>query len=132
MREFLIKHDRVVHRLLEILPGFFSWNLILFPYWGIFVIPNIVAYFILVFNLYWFYQSFQIAVSAIVSHLKIQASINYDWLSDLKSFPDWQKVHHVVIVPTYKEPLYILDRTLTALAAQDLPTKQLSVVLAME
>jgi len=132
MREFLIKHDRVVHRLLEILPGFFSWNLILFPYWGIFLIPNIVAYFILVFNLYWFYQSFQIAISAIVSHLKIQASINYDWKNDLKSFPDWQKVHHVVIVPTYKEPLYILERTLSSLANQDLPKKQITVVLAME
>lgn len=132
MREFFIKHDRIIHRLLEILPGFFSWNLILFPYWGIFLIPNIVAYFILVFNLYWFYQSFQIAISAIVSHLKIQASINYDWKNDLKSFPDWQKVHHVVIVPTYKEPLYILERTLSSLANQDLPKKQITVVLAME
>ena len=132
MREFFIRHDRTIHRLLEILPGFFSWNLILFPYWGIFLIPNIVAYFILVFNLYWFYQSFQIAVSAIVSHLKIQASINYDWKNDLKSFPDWQKVHHVVIVPTYKEPLYILERTLSSLANQDLPKKQITVVLAME
>jgi cellulose synthase/poly-beta-1,6-N-acetylglucosamine synthase-like glycosyltransferase len=132
MREFFIKHDRTIHRLLEILPGFFSWNLILFPYWGIFLIPNIVAYFILVFNIYWFYQSFQIAVSAIVSHLKIQASTNYDWKNDLKSFPDWQKVHHVVIVPTYKEPLYILERTLTSLANQDLPKKQITVVLAME
>lgn len=132
MREFFIKHDRIIHRLLEVLPGFFSWNLILFPYWGIFLIPNIVAYFILVFNLYWFYQSFQIAISAIVSHLKIQASINYDWKNDLKSFPDWQKVHHVVIVPTYKEPLYILERTLSSLANQDLPKKQITVVLAME
>jgi len=132
MREFFIRNDRTIHRLLEILPGFFSWNLILFPYWGIFVIPNIVAYFILIFNLYWFYQSFQIAISAIVSHLKIQASINYDWLSDLKSFPDWQKVHHVVIVPTYKEPLHILERTLSSLANQDLPKKQITVVLAME
>jgi len=132
MREFFIRNDRTIHRLLEILPGFFSWNLILFPYWGIFVIPNAVAYFILIFNLYWFYQSFQIAISAIVSHLKIQASINYDWLSDLKSFPDWQKVHHVVIVPTYKEPLHILERTLSSLANQDLPKKQITVVLAME
>jgi len=132
MREFFTRHDRIIHRLLEILPGFFSWNLILFPYWGIFVIPNAVAYFILVFNLYWFYQSFQIAISAILSHLKIQASINYDWLSDLKPFPDWQKVHHVVIVPTFKEPLYILERTFSSLAGQDLPKKQITVVLAME
>jgi len=132
MRNFFIKHDRIIHRLLEILPGFFSWNIILFPYWAIFVVPNLVAYFILAFNIYWFYQSFQIAISAILSHLKIQASINYDWLSDLASFPDWERVIHVVIIPTYKEPLYILKRTFTSLANQDLPKKQLTIVLAME
>ncbi|MFZ5932571.1 MAG: glycosyltransferase [Patescibacteria group bacterium] len=132
MRDFFIRHDKTTHRLLEILPGFVSWNLILFPYWGILIIPNVVAYFVLLFNIYWFYQSFQIAVSAIFSHLKIQASTNYDWLGDLKSFPDWERVHHVIIIPTYKEPLYILERTLASLARQDLPQKQLTVVLAME
>jgi len=132
MRDWIIKHDRQVQRLLEILPGLISWNLILFPYWGIFVIPTAVAYFILLYNIYWFYQSFQIAITAIISHFKIQASINYNWLSDLESFPDWKKINNVVIIPTYKEPVYILERTLTSLAKQDLPKKQITVVLAME
>jgi len=132
MRNWIIKHDRQVQRLLEILPGFFSWNLILFPYWGILVMPTAVAYFILLFNIYWFYQSFQIAITAIVSHLRIQAAINYNWLDDLKSFPDWKRLHHVIIVPTYKEPLHILERTFNSLANQDLPKEQITVVLAME
>ena len=131
-RKFIIKHDRLVHRLLEILPGFVSWNVILFPYWGILVIPKFTAYFVLVFNIYWFYQSLLVALSATISHLKIQASMSYDWLSDLKSFPDWKKVHHVVIVPTYKEPLHILKRTFNSLASQDLPLSQITVCLAME
>jgi cellulose synthase/poly-beta-1,6-N-acetylglucosamine synthase-like glycosyltransferase len=58
--------------------------------------------------------------------------MNFDWANDIKSFPDWNKVRHVVIIPTYKEPVYILERTLASLAAQDLPLKQLVVVLAME
>jgi cellulose synthase/poly-beta-1,6-N-acetylglucosamine synthase-like glycosyltransferase len=131
-RKFITKHDHLVHRLLEILPGFFSWNIILFPYWGIMVIPEAVAYFIIIFNIYWLYQSFQTAITAIFSHLKIQASISYDWLADFKTFPDWKKVHHVVIIPTYKEPIHILDRTLTSLANQDFPTKQMTACLAME
>ena len=131
-RKFILRHDKKIYRLLEILPGFVSWNLILFPYWGIFVIPNIFAYFILAFNIYWFYQSLTIALTATVSHLRIQATMQYDWLADLKSFPDWKKVHHVVIIPTYKEPFYILERTIGALAAQTLPKKQISIVLATE
>lgn len=132
IRAFIVKNDKTVQRLLEILPGFFSWNVILFPYWGILIIPNVVAYFILIFNIFWFYQSFQIAISAIISHLKIQASLNYDWMADIKSFPDWKKVNHVIIIPTYKEPLKILERTFSALASQDLPGKQLNIILAME
>lgn len=58
--------------------------------------------------------------------------MKYDWLKDLKNFPDWQKVKHFVIIPTYKEPVYILERTLTSLAKQELPLKQLYVILAME
>src|SRR6266404_2061658 len=132
LRSFALKHQHGIQRALEILPGFVSWNLILFPYWGIFVIPVAVAYFILIFNIYWFYQSLTIAITIIISHLRIQASMNYDWVGDLKSFPDSNKVRHVIIIPTYKEPLHILVRTLNSLKNQDLGAKQLIVVLAME
>jgi len=132
LENFITKHDRKVYRLLEILPGFVSWNLILFPYWGILIIPEVVAYFILAYNIYWFYQSFQIAVTLFISHFRIKASKNYEWLRDLKTFPDWQKVHHLVIVPTYKEPLKTLNRTFKSLAKQTMPKKQISVVLATE
>ncbi|MGD0523394.1 MAG: glycosyltransferase family 2 protein [Candidatus Microgenomates bacterium] len=131
-RNFVTRHDHAIQRTLEILPGLVSWNIILFPYWGILVIPNVVAYFILIFNIFWFYQSVTTAVTVVISHIRIQASMNYNWLADLKSFPYWQKVNHIIIIPTYREPLYILQRTLKSLALQDLPTKQLTVVLAME
>ena len=132
MRNFIIKHEKGILRFLEIVPGFTSWNLILLPYWGIFVFPEFVAYFILFFNIYWFYQSLQIAVSSIVSHLKIQAAKVYDWMGDVNDFPDYLKVRHVVIIPTYKEPIHILERTLESLAVQEFPTKQIIPVLAME
>jgi len=131
-RKFILKHERGLFRLLEILPGLVSWNIILFPYWGIFVIPTIVAYFILIYNVYWFYQSLQIAITGIIAHFRIQASMNFDWVSDLKSFPDWKKVEHAIIICTYKEPLKILDRTFASLAKQTLPKNQLNIILATE
>jgi hypothetical protein len=132
LRKFILKHERGVLRALEILPGFVSWNLILFPYWGIFVIPNVVAYFVLIYVIYWFYQSFQIAITSTISHLRIQASMHNDWLGDLKNFPDAKKVHHVIIVVNYKEPLHTMERTIKSIANQTLPKSQISVVLAME
>lgn len=131
-KNFIIKHDKKFLRFLEIMPGFLSWNIILFPYWGVFIIPNITAFFILAFNVYWFYQSLSIALTATISHLKIQASMNYDWLKDIQEFPDWKKVKHIVVITTYKEPLHILERTYRSLADQSLPKKQIIPVLAME
>jgi len=132
MRNFLIKNEKKVLRILEILPGFFSWNVILFPYWGIFIFPEAVAYFILFYNIYWFYQSFTIAISSTISHWRIQASMIYKWEEDIKSFPDYKHVHHAVVIVNYNEPLHILERTIQSLADQTLDTKQISVVLAME
>jgi hypothetical protein len=42
------------------------------------------------------------------------------------------EVHHVVVVPNYREPVAILERTLGGLAAQANAQRQLTVVLAME
>lgn len=132
MRNWIINHEKQVLRFFEILPGFFSWNMILLPYWGIFVFPNFVAYFVLMFNVYWFYQSTLIAITALISHTKIQAAIGYNWVADLKTFPDWEKVQNVVIIPTYREPLHTLERTIDSLVKQTLPLNQLTVVVAQE
>lgn len=52
-------------------------------------------------------------------------------LADESSEPAAQ-VHHVVLVPNYREPVAILQRTLDGLAAQENAANQLTVVLAME
>jgi len=130
--KFLSRHQRTIIRLLEILPGFVSWNLILFPFWGSFVCPVLVAYFILVFNVYWLIQSIFMGVTSLIAYYRIEASKMMDWLGEVKSFPDWRRIHHIVIITTYKEPLHILRRTLKSIAQQDFPKKQITVVLAME
>lgn len=133
MKHFIEKHERAIQRFLEILPGFISWNLILFPYWGIFFIPSAVAYFILAYNIYWFYQSLQIAITGIISHIRIQASMHNDWVGDLKKdFKNWREVQHVVIIATYREPLETIARTIQSLVDQTLPCGQIHVVLATE
>lgn len=132
IREFVQKYDTQVHRFLEILPGTFSWTLILFPVWGSFWIPHYVAYYIILFDIFWFYKSGALAVSSVISHLKLRASEKYDWLGDAKKLKDYKKIHHLVIVPTYKEPLHTLIRGTDSLAKQDFNRKQISVVLAFE
>jgi hypothetical protein len=121
-----------LRRFLEFLPGTFSWSLILFPVWGSFLVPTLVAYYIIAFAVYWLYRSFSIGFLSTLSYFKIKANQSYNWMEDVKDFGDWQKVQHIVIIPNYTEPIYILERTLTALKTQTFPTKNLHIVLAFE
>lgn len=121
-----------LQRSLEIIPGLFSWSLILFPVWGSFFVPLAVAYYIIAFDVYWFYKSVSMAILALISYFKIKAYQNYDWMRDVKGFGDFKKIHHIIIVVTYKEPIYILKRTLNALKNQTMAKNQISVILAFE
>jgi len=131
---YVTRHPVKTQRGLEILPGFVSWSLILFPIWGSFVIPQVVAYYVITFSVYWLYRSITMAIFSILAHLKIRAASKFDWLTDLKQqFPkDWHTIHHCIIIPTYKEPLETLTRTLTALQKQTFPRENLHIVLSFE
>ncbi|MEK9146951.1 MAG: glycosyltransferase family 2 protein [Patescibacteria group bacterium] len=132
LKNFVERYDRQVHRFLEILPGTFSWSLILFPVLGAFWIPHYVAYYIILFDILWFYKSGAFAASALFSHLKMNAAKRYDWISDAKNLADFERVHHLVVIPTYREPLHTIDRGLESIALQDFSKGQISVVLGFE
>lgn len=124
--------SRRLQRFLEIIPGFFSWSLILFPFWGSLVFPVGVAYYVLAFDVYWLYRSISTAIFATLAYFWMQASQTFDWLGDVELFPDWKKVHHAILIPTYQEPLRTLKRTLKGLENQTFPKNQISVVLSFE
>lgn len=134
IRRYFQQHPVRTQRALEILPGLVSWSLILFPVWGSFVVPTLVAYYVIAFSVYWLYRSLAMALLSIVAHLKIKASSRFDWISDLKkNFPKrWNTIHHIIVIPTYREPLTTLEKTLTALSQQTYPLKNLHIMLSFE
>ena len=134
LRRVITRYPVKTQRILEILPGFFSWGLILFPVWGSFLIPEIVAYYIIAFAIYWLYKSLLLSVLAVASHFKIKAASKFDWIADLKNtFPKkWNSIHHIIIIPTYKEPIATLERTITALQEQTYPIKNIHVMVSFE
>lgn len=119
-------------RFLEILPGFVSWMLILFPIWGGILIPYIVAYFILFFDVYWLYKSFSLAIAAFIASRKIREAEKKDWLKKASALRNFEKVSHIVVIPNYAERLEKLRTTIISIANQTFPTKRIFIVLAME
>lgn len=132
LRKLIKKYPNRSQRALEMLPGLVSWTLISFPVWGSFLWPLGLAYFIIIFDIYWLYRSTTMAVFAVMSHFRIEANKRYDWMGDVRGFKDWKKVYHTIMIPTYKEPGSTLERTLAALASQTLSAKQIIPVIAFE
>ncbi len=119
-------------RFLEILPGFISWTLILFPIWGALLIPTFLAYFILFFDIYWFYKSFSLTFMAFIASKKIQEAEKEHWVEKAKKLPHFEENTHIVVIPNYKEKVEKLRATIATVAKQTFPTKRIYVVLAME
>src|SRR3990167_582782 len=70
---------RWFQRLLEVIPGLSVWIVIIFPFAFAYPLPLVVAYFILIFNLYWFLKAFNIARHLIngLYHMKYNMRINW-------------------------------------------------------
>jgi len=126
------KYPIKTRRLLELFPGFTAWTIILFPIWGSLFIPTLLAYFILFFDVYWLYKSFSLVVTAYSASRKIKAAEKENWFNKSKEFKDFLKVHHVLIIPNYKEKAEKVRVTLNVLANQSFSKKNLHIVLAME
>ncbi len=121
-------------RLLEILPGLISWTLILFPIWGSLFMPQVVAYYIIGFAVYWVYRSFALAFLAVSSHLTIQATSTFNWLEHIKKeFPHrWSHIHHLLIIPTYQEPITTLEHSIESLTKQTFPLQNVHIMVSFE
>jgi len=127
-----LQKSKFKRRLLEIFPGFVSWNLILFLVWGGYFIPVFTAYFILAFDVFWVYKGLSMTIAATLSHLKIQAAEKLDWMTEVRGFGDWKKVRHIVMIMIANEPAATYTKTLEALSRQAFPREQIAVVMATE
>lgn len=69
-----------------------------------------------------------ISYTALRSRLKEYKEF-YSYKDELYSMQD---IHHVLIIPEWKEPMNVLEDTIERIAAQNFPLNQISVVLATE
>lgn len=125
-------YDATLDRVLEITFGSVSFFLITFPIWGSVFWPEIAAYFIILFDVYWLYKSATLAFNATRGYLAIQRTTKIDWGDRVERLQHFSKLRHIVFIPTVNEPIEILRRTLTFLADQEFDTSKIAVVLATE
>ena len=132
VKSLFLRYPNKIQRFFEILIPLISWTIITLPVWLSFWHPAVVAYFVVFFNIYWFYKSAVVAMSAMRSYLTLLAHVRVDWNSLAVRSSGYPDIHHVVIIPEYKEPVHILRQTLNNIANQDFTKNKISVCLGTE
>ncbi len=127
-----IAGSRFFLRLFDIIVPVFTWILITLPLWLSPFHPAVVAYFIIAFDLYFFYKSYTTVYYAVLSYQTIQKYQRFPFYKKIANHKRASEVQHFVIIPNYLEPLYKLESTLNALAKNDLPFQTIHIVLAFE
>ncbi len=127
-----MNRSKLLHRLSEMIVPLLTWALITFPVWMSPFHPAIVAYFIISFDLYFFYRSITNAVYATISYQRILAFSRIDFAKKVTKLKRAKDINHFIIIPNYKEPLYKIEETINTFIKNDFPYQNLHLVLAFE
>ncbi len=122
------------YRLLEIIPGALVWATLIGLIILAFVKTMWAIYFIIIFDVYWLVRVFYMCIYIIYSWRQYQRSLKIDWQKKLeeKFAGQWEDIYHLIILPTYTEPLSVLEATFEHLIKVKYPLKKFIVVLAGE
>jgi len=70
-------------RFYEIIPGFFCWTTLLTPFVLAIFWPMYLAYFIILYDLYWLYKTFVMGTHLILGYAHLRHGIEIDWMERL-------------------------------------------------
>jgi hypothetical protein len=118
--------------VLEILPTAAVWLIITAPVWAAILAPAALGFGLIIFSIYWLWKSLGFASGVIIGFWRLHNAQKRNWLADGAALLDYDKLHHLVILPTYGESEDIVADTLHYLTLQDVPLERVSVVLAFE
>lgn len=145
----LTGRDRRIYRACEILPGFLSWVTLVGLLGLSYFKPLWVAFFIIVFDVYWLLLVLYMGIHLFVAYRRLQINSQEDWEAkcrNLESGEDkgrdpnslirqgwtWRDLTHLIILPTYNESLEVIRPTFQSLVDDGYPLEKMVVVLAME
>jgi cellulose synthase/poly-beta-1,6-N-acetylglucosamine synthase-like glycosyltransferase len=140
-KELETRKDRMIFRFFEMIPGIATWGTFALLFFFSWRSPIWVAFFIIGFDLYWFFRTIYFSFYAWVGYRKMKEAMAKDWLHELDSLPlgeysiplsSWRELYHLIIIPMVNESYEIVRGTFEALKNADYPKEQMIVVLALE
>ncbi len=123
--------DRIVYRMLEILPGALSWGTIVLVTLLSVVAPIVAAYFIIAFDLYWFLKTVYLSLHLRHNWKRLKYNLSVDWSAMLGNLKH-EHILHLVLLPSYKEGIEVVEQTVKGLLRAQYDKKKIALVLAIE
>lgn len=130
--KFFTRYPNKSIRLVEVISPSISLFLISMPFWASYIFPVFLAYFIIFFNIFFVYKSFNLARSSFIAAKKIQETEKIDWHKKLKAKKDYSRIRHLVVVPSYQENIKKLKETINSIKNQTFPADKIYIFLALE
>ncbi len=120
-------------RFAEIAVSATTWIIVTIPLWLSPFHPAVVAYGIIAFDLYFLYQAGKNSLRTIVAYLKILQAQNVSWRTLVQSQSHASRVRHLIVIPTYRESVSKMARTIECIVRSDYPfMDQVLVVIGFE
>ncbi len=124
-------NDRILYRMLEILPGALAWGTLLLLVLSSAFFPTFSAYFIIIFSIYWILKTVYLSVHLRHNWMRLKHNMALDW-KQMLSHMKYEHVRHLILLPYYNESYEVIEKSIQALIATHYDTKAILVVLAGE
>ena len=124
--------DKRLYRFLEMLPGLLVWGTFGVAIFFSWIAPVWVAFFMMAFVVYWLLRTLYFMFHLWGGYRQMRVNEHKDWMKELEQVPQWKELYHLVIIPTYKEPVEVLQTTFRSLEKSIYPKERMIVVLGIE
>lgn len=132
MKNFVEEHDRFFQRVFEIMPGVITWAVLLSPIWLGRIAPLAVAFFITFLVIYWVYRAFIHLVGVVIGYRRYQDELKVDWAKKVSKLWGYDRLKHLIIIPSVNEPYEVLEESFASLAAQKFPKDRVFISFSAE
>jgi hypothetical protein len=124
--------ERMLYRFFEILPGLLSWGSLVLVVLLSKLKPLWISIFIVVFVVFWLLRTAYFSLHLWLGYKEMSKKENENWFSMVKNIQEWERIYHLVVIPTYKESYKVVRDGIISLINTDYPKDKLIVVLACE
>jgi hypothetical protein len=120
------------HRALEMIPGLIAWGVLAIALGLSVFAPVAGIVFIIVFDLYWMLRVYYFVIHVIAAYRSYRNTIRVDWYAKVQEIAGWERIHHLIMLPTFQEDESIVEEALRAVLRGPYRTDRIIIALGGE